>query len=419
MEKDNLIKKQKLIRKETSLFRAPLYTIKILFISLYEDILQAILYFKHHISVFITVLALIVLGFFVWITPGSHQQYVEVVNREVGLMVWWVGLGVLSSIGLGTGLHTFLLYTGPFIAQVTLAATECKSTNFERYGPDRFLCPSDPTSSSQFVPSISDILPLVWWEAFLWGSGTALGELPPYFVARAARISGKKLESIEKNDDGLGDDDDKESDSDSSSITAKLGNYVDQFLNQHFARRGFFLKFIMIMLFASVPNPLFDLAGLTCGYQLIPFFNFFIPTLIGKGIIKVTIQAVFVIIVFNKDTLEWILSTLELYIPFISSSVKANFDAVRQQFHKMPGEQATASPQKPSLAIVWDLLLAGMILYFVVSLVDSKVQEYLIKQHMKEIEDLENEIFSSQASPKKPKNSSTRPTSPTKKTKIN
>lgn len=27
-------------------------------------------------------------------------------------------------------------------------------------------------------------------EAFLWGLGTALGELPPYFMARAARLSG-------------------------------------------------------------------------------------------------------------------------------------------------------------------------------------------------------------------------------------
>lgn len=27
-------------------------------------------------------------------------------------------------------------------------------------------------------------------EAFLWGAGTALGELPPYFMARAARLSG-------------------------------------------------------------------------------------------------------------------------------------------------------------------------------------------------------------------------------------
>lgn len=30
----------------------------------------------------------------------------------------------------------------------------------------------------------------VRWEAFLWGAGTALGELPPYFMARASRLSG-------------------------------------------------------------------------------------------------------------------------------------------------------------------------------------------------------------------------------------
>lgn len=34
----------------------------------------------------------------------------------------------------------------------------------------------------------------VRYEAFLWGAGTALGELPPYFMARAARLSGRDSE---------------------------------------------------------------------------------------------------------------------------------------------------------------------------------------------------------------------------------
>lgn len=34
----------------------------------------------------------------------------------------------------------------------------------------------------------------VRYEAFLWGAGTALGELPPYFMARAARLSGRDCE---------------------------------------------------------------------------------------------------------------------------------------------------------------------------------------------------------------------------------
>ena len=35
-------------------------------------------------------------------------------------------------------------------------------------------------------------------EAILWGFGTALGELPPYFVARAAARAGNKDEELKE-----------------------------------------------------------------------------------------------------------------------------------------------------------------------------------------------------------------------------
>ena len=38
-------------------------------------------------------------------------------------------------------------------------------------------------------------------EAFCWGLGTALGELPPYFMARAHRLSGHDPEDEEDSDD--------------------------------------------------------------------------------------------------------------------------------------------------------------------------------------------------------------------------
>lgn len=40
----------------------------------------------------------------------------------------------------------------------------------------------------------------------------------------------------------------------------------------------------------QVPNPLFDLAGIVCGQFGIPFWKFFLATLIGKAIIKTHIQ---------------------------------------------------------------------------------------------------------------------------------
>ncbi len=77
--------------------------------------------------------------------------------------LYWIILGVLSSVGFGTGLHTFLLYLvsaiyfhrfelvllhpspsfhntqGPYIAHITQAAYVCDSFNFNNivYSPSR------------------------------------------------------------------------------------------------------------------------------------------------------------------------------------------------------------------------------------------------------------------------------------------
>lgn len=40
----------------------------------------------------------------------------------------------------------------------------------------------------------------------------------------------------------------------------------------------------------QVPNPLFDLAGIMCGQFGIPFWKFFLATVIGKAIIKTHLQ---------------------------------------------------------------------------------------------------------------------------------
>lgn len=91
-------------------------------------------------------------------------------------------------MGLGTGLHTFILYLGPHIAAVTLAAYECGSVDFpEPPYPDEIICPD---VRNYVAVSIFSIMSKVRLETICWGTGTALGELPPYFMARAARLSG-------------------------------------------------------------------------------------------------------------------------------------------------------------------------------------------------------------------------------------
>jgi TM2 domain-containing membrane protein YozV len=79
----------------------------------------------------LSLVAILLIAFFtLWYIPGKHQIYVELIRKNAFFVMYWVGLGVISSIGLGTGLHTFILYLGPHIASVTLAAYECGTLDF-------------------------------------------------------------------------------------------------------------------------------------------------------------------------------------------------------------------------------------------------------------------------------------------------
>lgn len=53
----------------------------------------------------------------------------------------------------------------------------------------RIICPDELDTA--WAASLWNIMLKVRVEAMMWGAGTALGELPPYFMARAARLSGR------------------------------------------------------------------------------------------------------------------------------------------------------------------------------------------------------------------------------------
>ena len=53
----------------------------------------------------------------------------------------------------------------------------------------------------QVTIGVWTIFKAIWLEAFIWGSGTAIGELPPYFVAKAASEAGGKAEELEEMED--------------------------------------------------------------------------------------------------------------------------------------------------------------------------------------------------------------------------
>lgn len=49
------------------------------------------------------------------------------------------------------------MYLGPYIAKVTMAAEECRSFDFDKTGPQAFICRSDPSSTTS-MPTILEIM---------------------------------------------------------------------------------------------------------------------------------------------------------------------------------------------------------------------------------------------------------------------
>ena len=211
----------------------------------------------------------------------------------------------------------------------------------------------------------------VQFEGFLWGLGTAIGELPPYYVARKARLLGKKHEELEEAEEEVQKDK-------KSKGKLSFSNKIKQLVFNHMKKHSF----ITVLLMASIPNPLFDLAGLTCGHLLIPFYTFFVATAIGKAIIKVHIQLVFIIFAFSKPQIELFLRKLKDFGMSMISEKLAT--AIENQKAKLVSGEVNES--KGYIGVVWDLVLTVMIGYFLVSIVNSTVKEYYLDNQKKEIE---------------------------------
>lgn len=294
--------------------------------------------------------------------PGPHQRFIQLVKTNGFFIVYWTGLGVLSSVGLGTGLHTFLLYLGPHIASVTLAAYECNSLNFpEPPYPNEIVCPDD--AKSTVLPTMWAIMSKVRFEAFLWGAGTALGELPPYFMAKASRLSGgDEFEEIEE-----------------LQQRKKRGDKLGLFERGKLAMEKIVQKvgFFGILVCASIPNPLFDLAGITCGHFLVPFWTFFGATLIGKAIIKMHIQKIFVIIAFNEHLVAKAVDLLVL-IPVVGKKLQEPFIAFLQnQKNRLHRDSAGSLPNSSNLiSTIFEYFVIAMVCFFVTSIVNSLAQSY-------------------------------------------
>ncbi|KAJ1638202.1 hypothetical protein T492DRAFT_900323 [Pavlovales sp. CCMP2436] len=90
---------------------------------------------------------------------------------------WWITLGILSSVGFGTGLHSGLMFLFPHVMNVVLTVESCQSTTglITAYThPCKLECSLTPgvdDGSATFLAIVAK----VWPACFLWGFGTGTG----------------------------------------------------------------------------------------------------------------------------------------------------------------------------------------------------------------------------------------------------
>ncbi|KAF9087886.1 Vacuolar membrane protease [Mortierella sp. AD031] len=367
-------------RQEISVYTSPLTVLSYFVLYLLHEFRMVVLWIVSQQYLLIVLPLLTAAVYLVYQTDGAHQPLLK--HAESGL-IWygyWILLGVASSIGLGCGLHSFLLFLGPHIANVTLTAYKCGNTQFDVRGDHRFIC----QAPEEVVPlTLTLIFRAVALESFFWGMGTAFGELPPYFVARAAALSGNRNEELASIEDLL------KKKPDSVSYKERILLMVHEGMK----RLGFF----GIFLCASIPNPLFDLAGITCGHFLIPFSTFFGATFLGKAVVKSTIQAVFVILMFSADTLAVFMSWLERQVPFLHGYLADGINSQKGALSGAGGGGQRDDELENSTSLVgliWNTVLFIMISYFLLSIVETMALSQIKRRHDQEIVELEGKIRS-------------------------
>ncbi len=268
----------------------------------------------------------------------------------------------------GSGLHTFVLYLGPHIAKVALAATTCHSLDFATWGENAYQCTPQPADSASAASvTLWTIFLKIQMACFLWGAGTAIGELPPYFMSRAAAQAGEKMAEL---NDIHGDE-------------AKAETLMDRakvFILAALQKYGFWA----ILACASIPNPLFDLAGLACGHFGVPFFTFFGATFIGKAVVKAHGQSLFVIAMASKQNMQSLFASITWLTPGaykerVAAWLSTHIDSMQAQFTGAAGAGAAAAagPASSRLAQAWDWFLGLTLFWFFLSIIDSLVQERL------------------------------------------
>eukprot|EP00602_Paraphysomonas_sp_CaronLab_P011099 CAMPEP_0185023178 /NCGR_PEP_ID=MMETSP1103-20130426/5863_1 /TAXON_ID=36769 /ORGANISM="Paraphysomonas bandaiensis, Strain Caron Lab Isolate" /LENGTH=571 /DNA_ID=CAMNT_0027555635 /DNA_START=68 /DNA_END=1783 /DNA_ORIENTATION=+ len=311
--------------------------------------------------------------------PGPYTEFIDGIEFCIEYVVWWVGLGILSSIGLGSGLQTGVLFLFPHIIRVCLTAQTCKSLRFKSLGAiwfrrshDLFKCiPHGEGEPEAPAASFIGVWLLVLLPSFLQATGTAIGEIPPYWMTRAAREAAIEAGDRSEMPEEL------ETNSKYSLVNRVKGRMI-HFLRTH----GFMGVFLM----AAWPNFAFDLCGICCGHFLMPFWTFFGATFLGKACVRNTYQTLLMVTLFSERYLEVFIRTLQRLVPdglhldaYIREALEEFQESSQREIQQQEGGEEVnthSSHGHSALAHAWSILMTVILVYFSLSCVQHFAQFY-------------------------------------------
>ncbi len=347
----------------------------------------------------------------------SACTFIQTVTLET---LFWIGCGVLSTIGLGSGVQTGALFLFPHVCRLSLAWSKLQIDVNKK-------------------PSLATLMWSVAIPGFWSGTGSAAGELVPFLLARLIRQSGKdpfallhgeipsgskslsKKEtsstlSTSESNDSLSSTESSNTYSDFNASSEKQSEswLTPQLLlsNTRVAMESQLSSntFWKIFTLAVVPNALFDLAGLVCGASSdVSWWEFFLATWFAKAVIRTPAQtcglAVAVVAITSPGSLA--VSGILAVKPDLSMAVVApvssttgaitdflerwgrmalaEFLGEEEPFLNQRGETLNASTD-PSIVFeciktAWSLITALLFVFFIVSTIEQVAQHHVRTKH--------------------------------------
>jgi len=309
---------------------------------------------------------LLVSLFCFWVkdTRGPHAAFVDECEVWIEWALWWLALGVASSIGFGSGMHTGLLFLFPHILKVCQTVERCGHADFDSRrnmwfqmaADELFACTVNPRVSASYLDIWFNVLP----SCVVWGSGTSFGEIPPYWVSFLAAKAGKENKEL----------------SDITHVDVKDMDGIQRRVHEFKLWMISFMKkygFFGLLAMASWPNAAFDLCGVCCGSFMMPFWIFITATTLGKGFVKAPVQGLVLSALFYKNSREQIIAFVSGWLPMsweVDKTMNASINSMLQKVVSSSKlKEAATSAMSPSR--LWGYLVTSLVAYFLLSCVEA------------------------------------------------